>query len=221
MTLLLNGPQWFQGIDAIFGFVYVLVALLIAALSNKAYKISGEKKYYYFSLAFFLMGLAFALYSFVNWSLLTHISPLLSEVLTTFDFAFVIYILLIFLAYTLLLIITFKIEESKVGLLIFTLMLLLTVFSYQYYLKFHIILFILLFLLAHQFYTNYTEKKNTNSLLVFISFYLLTCAEIFYVSMVHINQLLYVVAVILQLLGFLTLFYMLLRVNYGREKRKA
>jgi len=221
MTLLLNGPLWFQGMDVVLGIISILVAFLIATLSYKAYKVTEENKYYYFSLAFALMGLSFAIYSVVNWILLTHIFLPLNGALELFDFTFLIYMLLIFLAYTLIFIVTLKIEQRKVGLLIFALIALLTLFSYQYYLKFHMISFILLFLLAHQFYTNYSEKKNTNSLLVFISFYLLASAQLLFVGMVYINQLLYVAAVILQLIGFLTLFYMTLRVNYGGKKRKA
>ena len=97
----------------------------------------------------------------------------------------------------------------------------LTVVAYQYYLKFHIAMFAVLFLLTYNFYDNYLEKKNFNAKLVFISFFLLTCAQLFYLAEIY-NGLFYVVAVIMQLVGFLVLFYMLLRIlNNGREKRKA
>ena len=82
-------------------------------------------------------------------------------------------------------------------------------------------MFAVLFLLTYNFYDNYLEKKNFNAKLVFISFFLLTCAQLFYLAEIY-NGLFYVVAVIMQLVGFLVLFYMLLRIlNNGREKRKA
>ena len=221
MILLLNGPYWFRGIDALFGLVYILVTLLIAAMSYKAYKLTEEKKYSYFSAAFALMSCAFAIYSLTNLALTTHLSNTLSDMLTQFDFAFLIHMILIFAAYTLLLVVTLKIEQKKVIILLFTLMLLFTVFSYQYYIKFHIISFLLLFFLWHQFYTNYLEKKNPNAKLVFVSFYLLTCAQVFFLVMIY-NQSFYVIADILQLLGFGVLFYMFTRlIQHGRTKGKA
>ena len=219
MILLLNGPYWFRGIDALLGVVYIIVTLLIAAMSYRSYKITEEKKYASFSIAFGLMSLAFCIYSLITLALTTHISNTLSDILTRFDSAFIVYMLLMFAAYTLLLVMTLKIEQKKVIILLFTLMFLFTVFSYQYYLKFHLVSFLLLFFLSHQFYTNYLEKKNKNAKLVCIAFYLLTCAQVFFIAITY-DLLFYVVADILQLLGFLVLFYMFLRIVYhGRETR--
>ena len=221
MILLLNGPYWFRGIDALFGLVYILVTLLIAAMSYKAYKLTEDKKYSYFSTAFGLMSLGFLVYSLTNLALTTHLSNTLSNVLTEFDFAFLLHMILIFAAYTLLLVVTLKIEQKKVIILLFSLMLLFTIFAYQYYLKFHIISFLLLFFLGHQFYTNYLEKKNKNAKLVFVSFYLLACAQVFFLVMIY-NSTFYIIADILQLLGFVVLFYMFLRIlQHGRKKGEA
>src|SRR3990167_7916519 len=221
MILLLNGPYWFRGIDALFGLIYILVTLLIAAMSYKAYKMTEEKKYVYFAAAFGLMSLSFIVYSLINLALTTHISNTLSNILTNFDYGFLLHMLFMFAALTLLLVVTLKIEQRKVVILLFFLMLLFTAFSYQYYLKFHIVSFLLLFFLGHQFYTNYLEKKNFNAKLVFVAFYLLACAQVFFLAIIF-NQNFYVVADILQLLGFGVLFYMFMRVlQHGREKRKA
>lgn len=221
MILLLNGPYWFRGVDALFGLVYILVTLLIAAMSYKAYKLTEEKKYSYFSTAFALMSLSFAVYSFLNIALTMHLSDTLNSILTEFDYGFLLHMVFMFAALTLLLVVTLKIEQKKVVMLLFALMLLLAVFSYQYYIKFHLISFLLLFILGHQFYTNYLEKKNFNAKLVFVSFYLLACAQVFFLVMIY-NPIFYVVADILQLLGFLVLAYMFVRVlNHGRTKREA
>ncbi len=221
MILLLNGPYWFRGVDALLGLVYIIVTLLIAAMSYKAYKLTEEKKYFYFSISFLLMSLAFLCYSIINLLLTMHISDALTIGLSRFDYAFLVHMLLIFTAYTLLLIVTLKIEQKKIIVLLFSLMLLFTLFAYQYYIKFHIISFILLFFLGHQFYTNYLEKKNRNAKLVFISFYLLTCAQVFFLAMIYEPNF-YIVADILQLLGFGVLFYMFIRVlQHGRTKREA
>ena len=221
MILVLNGPYWFRGVDAVFGLVYILVTLLIAALSYKAYKVTQEKKYSYFSTAFGLMSLAFLMYSLTTLALTTHVSEILNNMLTQFDFAFLMHMMFIFAAYTLLLVVTLKIEQKKVIILLFSLMTLFTIFSYQYYIKFHIISFLLLFFLGHQFFTNYLEKKNKNAKLVFVSFYLLACAQVFFLVMIY-QPIFYVVADILQLIGFAVLFYMFMRVlQHGRTKGEA
>jgi len=219
--VLLNGPYWFMSLDSLFNLVYVLITLLIGGLSYKAYKLTEERRYKYFAVAFGLMSVAFFVYFAATVLLTTHKIALALELLSGFDYAFLIYVLFTMMAYALLFITTLKIEEPKVRTLILTLMFTLTVVSYQYYLKFHIALFAVLFLLAYNFYENYLEKKNFNSKLVFVSFFLLACAQLFYLGEIY-YELSYVVAVVMQLVGFLVLFYMLLRVlNHGREKRKA
>ena len=72
-------------------------------------------------------------------------------------------------------------------------------------------MFAVLFLLAYNFYDNYLEKKNFNSKLVFVAFLFLACAQLFYLGNVY-NQLFYVVAVVIQLIGFLIMFYMFMRI---------
>lgn len=221
MILLLNGPYWFRGIDALFGLIYILVTLLIAAMSYKAYKVTEDPKYSSFSIAFGLMSFAFLIYALTDLALTTHVSNMFNEALNAFDFAFLLHMLVIFAAYTLLLVVTLKIQQKKVIVLLFSLMFLFTLFSYQYYLKFHIISFLLLFFLGHQFYTNYLEKRNKNARLVFVSFYLLACAQVFFLVMIY-QQLFYVVADILQLMGFALLFYVFMRVvQHGRTKGEA
>ncbi|MBS3170611.1 hypothetical protein J4223_02430 [Candidatus Woesearchaeota archaeon] len=219
--VLLNGPYWFMSLDSLFNLVYVLITLLIGGLSYKAYKLTEERKYKYFAVAFGLMSIAFFVYFTSTILLTTHISSNVTSILTGFDYAFLVYVFFTMMAYALLFITTLKIEDHKIRTLILTLMFTLTVVAYQYYLKFHIAMFAVLFLLTYNFYDNYLEKKNFNAKLVFISFFLLTCAQLFYLAEIY-NGLFYVVAVIMQLVGFLVLFYMLLRIlNNGREKRKA
>jgi len=219
--VLLNGPYWFMSLDSVFNLVYVMITMLIGGLSYKAYKLTEERKYKYFAVAFELMSIAFFVYFVASILLTTHVSSTFTAILTEFDYAFLAYGFLIMMAYALLFITTLKIEDEKIRTLVLVLMFALSVVTYQYYLKFHVALFAVLFLLAYNFYDNYLEKKNFNAKLVFISFFLLACAQLFYLAIIF-NELFYVVAVVMQLVGFLVLFYMLLRVlNHGREKREA
>jgi len=222
MVLVLNGPMWFRGIDTIFFFVSGLITLLIAMLSYKAYKLSGDPKYKFFTLAFGLISAAFVYYALFITLLLTHVSRTLTNLVGQFDFVFLGQIFLTILALMILTIVTLKVTQQKVQMLLLALALLFALFSYQHFLKFHLISFLLLFILSHQFYTNYLEKKSTNAKLVSVAFYILAVAEALYIAFVYSNEFFYVAATVVQLIGYLVLFAVLLRIVYhDREKRKA
>jgi len=222
MVLVLNGPMWFRGIDTIFFFVSGLITLLIAMLSYKAYKLSGDPKYKFFTLAFGLISAAFVYYALFITLLLTHVSRTLTNLVGQFDFVFLGQIFLTILALMILTIVTLKVTQQKVQMLLLALALLFALFSYQHFLKFHLISFLLLFILSHQFYTNYLEKKSTNAKLVSVAFYILAVAEALYIAFVYSNEFFYVAATVVQLIGYLVLFAVLLRIVYhDREKGKA
>ncbi len=221
MPLVLFGPEWFYGYESIFAFVFAFVTLLISLLSFKAYRLSHDSKYKYFGLSFLLISAANLIYWFFASSLLLHVSTTLSALLAKFDFAFLGYIFLLILALTLLLIVTLRIQSGKVMLLLLSLATLFVLYSRQNYLKFHITAFLLLFFLAHQFYSNYLESKKDNAKIVFSAFFTLTCAEVFFMLSILYTTWFYVVAYVFQLVGYLTLFYLFLRLTNGRKKRKA
>jgi hypothetical protein len=223
MVLVLNGPIWFRGFESLFIFAGGLITLLITLLSYKAYRITQERKFKYFSLAFLSMSLSFVIVSIFTTILITHVSEKLYYILGGFDYIFFLHILLALVGYILLLIVTLKIQDKITSVLLLTLTTLLTLFSYQHFLKFHIISFILLLFLSYQFYMNYLEKKNPNAKLVFTSFYLLTAAQAFIIVSIYIADVFYVIGRVLQVLGFLLLFYTFLQVvtNNGGKKRKA
>ncbi len=222
MALILYGPSWFYGYDSIFAFVFAIITILISLLSFRAYNFTGDKKYKFFCLSFLLISVANLIFWFFTSALILHLSTRLTNLIILFDFPFLAYTFLSLMAYMILLIITLKIDSKKIMLLLISLSFLFVLFSYQYYLKFHITVFLLLFFLSHQFYTNYLENQKINAKIVFASFYLLACSEIFYIATVYSSNTFYVVAQALQLIGYLTLFYLFLRlINYGRTKRKT
>ena len=59
MYRLFVTPVWFNGWDIIFDLIGLVIALWIAGYSWKVFRMSHEKKYGYFSLAFLLVSLAF------------------------------------------------------------------------------------------------------------------------------------------------------------------
>ncbi|MAG78365.1 hypothetical protein CL616_03305 [archaeon] len=217
MVVLTTGPQWFGGYDILFNIVFAIVTLFIAGLSYKAKHLTKEKKYSYFGLSFLLAGLAFLL--FVIFSLFQN-NQFLLNILATFDFVFFLHMFLILLSYLILSIIILKITNKNVMALLLILILLFVLFSFQYFVKFHIISFVLLAFLTYQFYKNYQKKRNINTKFVFVSFFLLTSSHIFFAA-IRASQALYIAGEVLQLLGYILLFLMLMRlVTHGRPKGK-
>ena len=216
MVVLTTGPQWFQGYDILFNIVFAVITIFIAGLSYKASSLTKEKKYTFFGTAFLLIATSYLI--FILFALFFN---KLRPILEVFDFVFFLHMLLMLVALTILLIVVLKIKNKKVTSLIFVFILLFILFSFQYFIKFHIISFFLLGFLTLQFYSNYKKKRNINTKFVFVSFFLLTCSHIFFAA-IRASEALYIAGEVLQLLGFIILFFMLMRlVTYGRKKRKA
>jgi hypothetical protein len=221
MVLILNGPIWFRGIDTLFTLIFAFVTMFLALMSYRAYKVTELNRHKYFSLSFILMSLGFLVYGIASMLLITHVVTDLDQMLKNFDIFFMVYAGLLIFAYTIMSAVSLQIYDKKAIALMLLLAGLFTMFSYQHYLKFHMISLVFLGFLAYKFYTNYKEKENYNAKLVFISFYLLAAAEVFALVFLYTASF-YVVTQIIQLLGYLLLFYMLTRVlQYGREKREA
>ena len=206
-TVSLVGPTWFYGVDSIMQVLFALVTLMIYFMSMKAYKFSKDPKYKHFGWGFAFISLAYLILSVSN---LAIISKFYDGTVRGINFGNLFYLANIFftlVGYCVLLLVSMKVKSKKLALLMFAFISLFVLFSYQYYLKFHIVSLILLLFIAHQFYENYRQKRSINSGLVFTSFYLLAISEVFLLVMPYI-PILYVVGNIFQLLGYLAMLIM-------------
>ncbi|HII14764.1 MAG TPA: hypothetical protein HA362_00465 [Nanoarchaeota archaeon] len=221
MIISINGPAWFYTIDSVFQIIFAVVMLLIAGFSYKAYRLTEERKYKYFSAGFFMTALGFLFLSFSN--LLVYLG-IYDGILSRFNelnvanLVYFIHIALMLTGYTLLLVVAMKLQQRRLIALMFAFLFLFALFSYQYYLKFHLIALMLLAFMAWQFYENYREKKTLNSGLVFSSFYLLALAELFLLAMIFMPTL-YVVGHAVQLLGYGLLLAVF--INVEKHTRKS
>lgn len=212
MIVINNGPDWFYGLDTIFEIVGGLITLLASMLSYRVYKFTKQKQYYSLFGAFLLIAFAFGLRAMG--ALLMHMGfyERIISILDMFDIIFLGQMTLMLLAYTMILLASMNVKSRRLIAFIMSLMTLFIVFSYQYYIKFHIMLFMLLFFLTVNFYLNCRKQKSLNSALVFLGFYLLMMAQPFFLFTVNLNQKFYIVGQTLQAVGFLALFFMLIRV---------
>lgn len=215
LIVSINGPAWFNTFDSIFQLLFAVVTLIICGFSYKAYRLLQERKYKYFAAGFFMIAGGFFVLSLSNLLIYTQFYDGIVTRLGELNLANLFYmghIFLLLFGYMLLLVVAMKLQQRRLTALLFAFILMFTVFSYQYYLKFHMISFMLLAFMTWQFYDNYKEKKNLNSGLVFSTFYMLAFAEIFLLAIIFI-PILYVVGHVLQLIGYGLLLLMFIRVH--------
>ncbi len=216
MIVINSGPGWFYGLDTIFELVCAMITLLISMLSYRVYRFAKQKRYYYLFASFLLISFAFALRAVGV--LLMHLGfyERIVSIVDMFDVIFLGQMTLLLLAFTMLLLVSMNVRSRRLVAFVMSLMMLFIVFSYQYLLKFHLILFLLMFFLAVSFYLNYSKQKSLNSALVFAGFYLLMLAQPFFLFGARLSQNYYIMGQAFQVAGFLALFFMLIRVTRSK-----
>lgn len=218
-------PEWFRGADLVIELVCMVIAFIITLYSYHIFRFIGEKKFLYFSLAFFFISSAFfvriAAYAlnffiFVPASQtpthdlvrnLAHISVL--RVLGT-----LIPIILFLAAFMVLISLNQKLKDKKLISLLFILSFissLLGAFVHQS--LYYLIAFILLVYITHYFYLNCKRKRTVNAKLIFTAFALFTLSQLAF-TIAPLVKLAYVGAEIIQLVSFiilLTSFVLIIR----------
>src|SRR3989344_6838976 len=210
-TASLNGPTWFMGMDSVMQGLFVVVTLMIYFMSMKAYRFSKDPKYKHFGWGFAFISLAYFILSVSNLAIVTAFYDGTVRGINFGNLFYLAHIFFTLVGYSVLLLVSMKVRSKKLAVLMFAFISLFVLFSYQYYVKYHIVSLFLLFFIAYQFFENYQKRKSINSGLVFTSFYLLAISEILFLATVYM-QLLYVVANVLQLIGYLAMLVMTVRV---------
>ena len=225
--------DWFQGIDLIFEFVALFVALLIAGYSWKAYRMSEEHKFKYFSLAFLLISLSLfvkALTSSAVYFQGTRIAadavlrPALGAAreysILFYHAGFFVEMAAMLGGWLLLFFVSQKArdrlkkyhEVSQLGLFVYLVLLISWVANFKYEV-FYLTGAVLLGLITLNYYKNYLNNNNRNTLLVMDSFILLLVAHLFFIFM-FVTPFFYVFGQISLLLGFILLLYTYMRVKH-------
>lgn len=213
MIVINSGPEWFYGFNALFNVLFSLVTFFISMLSYRVYRFLKQRKYYYLFASFLLISLAFGLTAAGSFLMHLGFYERIISILDMFDVIFLGQMTLMLLAYTMLLLASMNVKSRRLIAFVISLMVLFIVFSYQYYLKFHMVLFLLLFFLAGNFYLNYRKRKSLSSALVFIGFYFLMLSQLFFLFTAQFSTNFYIAGQMFQLVGFSALFFMLLRVT--------
>src|SRR3989338_9092453 len=218
LTSYLFGPKWFYGFDSIIELIAIVISVLLVYYSYKCFKLTKEDKYLYFSTAFLLITLAFiakiagtlAIYKprIARTQLGSSIHQAFAG-LSPYDInavAWIIYFCLMLLGFMILFLIVSRLtwKNQRVIALLFYFVFLAAWISIIHYQLFYITSFALLALITYSYYQNYKEIRNEKARFVAIAFGMLLISQVFFVFLIYL-RVLYVLAELLQLLGFVYL----------------
>ena len=240
MFRLFYTPGWFNGIDLVFDFVGLVIALMIASYSWRVYKVSKDNKFFYFSGAFILISLSLIFKSFTHSVL--YFTPIRDSVALALapavgpglKFADLFYrgafFVQMFSMLTGLLLIFFISQKSRERLrklhevtqisLFVYLVLLISVVSNFKHSVFYLTSVVLLGLIVLNYYKNYLNTgRNSNAYKVMFSFFLILVGNINFVF-IEMSTFLYVIGELFVLSGFLLLLFTYRTVRRVSESKK-
>lgn len=220
------GPRWFVGFDSVMEFIAFAIALAIAYQAFKGYRIAQQRTLLYVHFSFALLSAGLLIDSLAGF--LGLLARVLKFALALTLVGYMIYFITQLLAYSLL--IYAYVSQAKSGttpsaslVLIATPGLValqatqdsvIRLFAplVEYHPISEIVLLFLVLYITVQTSINYSATKDRNAFLVFLGFLLLTFSHLLFLLM-PFSALLFVLGHMLQLLGFISLLAMLLRVT--------
>ncbi len=225
-------PPWFYGKDIAIDVLSALVVLLIGAFCFRNFLLDKKnKRQLFLSAAFVLLGLSFISKTLTN--LLTHSQAWLSrefwitifgtQVIKSYSFfsalGFMAYALLTLFGFYIIYALSSKDELSMNYVIIAYFILITTYFTRFTYFIIYLSAFIFLFAISRRYFLAYAEKKYKNTLLLGVSFSVITLSQFIFIFSSS-NHSLYVIAEIIQLIGYLFLLNTFLRVlRYAKKKK--
>ncbi len=219
MAAIVFGPEWFSGLTVLFELVTVLVTFLIAVYSYRLYLFSKEKKFVYFSISFLAIMVSFL--AKIITTIASHYSgldPLVQSItnvsmgissgtpyITSLGFLVHQEFMLLGLA-GIYLINQRNRSILQAGLLAY-LVSVITVLSNAFYFVFYATAAIFVALIAHYYVKNYVGKRTTSSFLIMVSFLFILLSHFVFILVILNPTLFFIIAEIVQLLGYSLLLY--------------
>ncbi|MFW6025362.1 MAG: hypothetical protein ACOCRX_03380 [Candidatus Woesearchaeota archaeon] len=232
MIALEISPHWFCGKDLYIDFFSLFILLILTFFSLRTFKFSRNKKFKKLSMGFLALSISFLFKIFTNFTI--YYKDLLEGTIGGELFNLVVWkpinlfeisnffyhitgltgLLIIYFVYS---------EEIKrsTKILIVYLVFLLCFLSFHNYYIFHLTYFIFFILLSNFYFDKYIENDNKNTYLLFISFLLISISQIFFIF-IRFDSLLYVIGKTIQLIGFIAILVVILRIQgviFGKKKK--
>ncbi|PIN75011.1 hypothetical protein COV18_04600 [Candidatus Woesearchaeota archaeon CG10_big_fil_rev_8_21_14_0_10_37_12] len=213
MVQAMVGPSWFLGVDASLEALAGIIALAVAFAAFHMYSLTKERRYAFLTSSFALMTASFISRAVTD-VLLANKEVSLSAAMAknVFILGYVTHILLALLAYVLLIILTYRLPDKRLWVLLVLILMPSLLLSSSYFLSFYGLSVILLGFVSLAFYDNYVNNRSCAAGMVFLAFALLTLSQIQFL-LGPLKDLLYVSAHATQAAGFLMLFFVLVKVK--------
>jgi hypothetical protein len=216
MGIIIYSPSWFSGLDIALQLISVFVSFLLFITSYKLFKISKEKGFLYFALAFFSISAAYVSKIFADWFTYTNIGKdlphwinLLFYNLTTLEFVNIFgnlgYRFLLLLGFLILIFVFLKIKDKRIVFLFMYFTFIISAFSVWSFLLFQTTVTVFAGTIALYYLLHYFENKRRTVLLSLIGFGMIFVAQFSFLFTFFLEKIMFVIGHIFQAAGFLIL----------------
>jgi hypothetical protein len=229
---LVYSPKWFYGRDIFIDIISTLVLILIIFFTTKAYFLTKKKNYFFFSASFFLIFLSLLGKILMNFTIYNEIvdtrhygfATLTYEKIISSDNLYFAGFLCyrVFTLFGLYLLYSIYHKQSLGNtIFVFLLIILSMYYSHSSSFIFYFLTFILLVLISIQYFKKYKENRHSNTKLLIYSFSIIAISQLISIF-IKTNLLFYVIAEVIQLIGYIILLFTFFRVlKYGKKEIKA
>ncbi|MEM4397319.1 MAG: hypothetical protein QW757_01690 [Candidatus Woesearchaeota archaeon] len=223
-------PIWFYGRDILIDSISVVVLMLIFYFVIKNYFLNKNKRYLLLGISFFLLSLSFLIKMILNFIIYNNLIQTKISGYAIFDYekiasienylfiSFFILRLITLTSLFILYLIYIKQQKSNI-LLLFSLLLINLYYSIESHFAFHFISFLILFLISLKLYEVYRKNNFSKTKLLAISFFIISLSQFFFLF-IEIESLIYVIAELIQLVGYLILLFTYIMVLKDGKKNK-
>ena len=230
MLNVVFSPQWFYFKDIAIDIISVLVLLLIGYCCWQYHRLDKTKKYYSrFSLSFLMIAGSFLFKIFTYFTLYREITQTRQVGLITLTYNIVqtsdalllvgtiISRFLMLLGLYLLFTLYYPAKQRSTTFFMAYLLLIVAYLSHPAYYVFHLTAFLFLLFIISHYYHNYHKTKDQPAHWLFYSFLAIGISQLLFIF-IKLDDVLYVGAEAIQLLGYLLLLISFLMVRYGKKK---
>lgn len=221
MVSIQLGPQWFFGVDAGLEATAAIIAFFIAVSALKVFRMSHDKRYFYFMGSFALLTLSFLSRAITDTLIEGIVVSVPQDYLgSIFFYGYVAHIFLALAAYVILFAVTHKIHDRRIVAFLFLILVPGLLLSASYFLSFYVTSLLFLAFISSIYLQNALKVKKLTSWLVFLGFMIITIAQVFFLLDAVTKTQGYVIAHMAQGLGYLVLLLALLKIIYKPRSSK-
>ena len=212
------GPSWFHGFDSIIELIAVIISFLLLFYSYRCYKLSSENRYLYFSTAFLSLTLAFiskilgslAIYlpkvknSFAADIVVAAVKRISVSQINAITFTFYIFFTILGIMILFLIVSKLTWQNKRVIALLTYFVFVAAWLGIIHYQLFYLTTTAMLALVTYSYYKHSKEIKSKKALMIAVAFGFLLVSHGLFIFSIY-SKIIYVMAQVLQLAGFLFL----------------